>query len=124
MQELPRYPKARPDFQAPGPRVLIEKDIDFEEDDESPSPAASDEVDEVNSYGHPKIRYYESPRILGKLYRAIDEHQFFAQIQAQSGPRDVKSRSLIDSVWKYVEDKTPLVQWRHHLELATNVKEK
>ena len=124
MQQLPRYPKARPDFQAPGPRVLIEKDINLEDEQESLSPMSNDEVDEVNSYGPPKVRYYESQKILGKLYRAIDEHQFLAQIQAQTGATALKNRSLIEKVWQYVNDKTRLIQWRHHIDFAENAKEK
>lgn len=123
---LPRYPKARPDFQAPGPRVLIEKNIDFEEEDQTTPPDENDELDEVASYGPPKIRYYESPKIIGKLYRKIDEHKFFEEIQMQSGMSGLHSRnthSLANAVWEYVREKTALIEWQHYVQFAEDVKE-
>lgn len=79
------------------------------------------------SYGPPKIRYYESPKILGKLYREIDEHKFFEEIQAQSGMsglRSRKTRSLADVVWEYVREKTALIEWQHYIQFAKDVKER
>ena len=78
-------------------------------------------------YGPPKIRYYESPKILGKLYRKIDEHKFFKEIQAQSGMSGLhsrKTRSLADAVWEYVREKTMLIEWQHYIEFAKDVKER
>lgn len=79
------------------------------------------------SYGPPKIRYYESPKILGKLYREIDEHRFFEEIQAQSGLSVLyssKARSLADPVWKYVRERTALIEWQHYIQFAKDVKER
>ena len=126
VRKLPKYPKARPDFQAPGPHVLVEKSIALkeEEEDEVSSPVASNELEEVADYGPPKHRYYASEKILGKLYRDIDESQFLAEIQSPSGSRHAESRSLVDAIWLYVRDKTAMIQWRHYLEFAQNVKDK
>ncbi|CAF9923800.1 MAG: hypothetical protein ALECFALPRED_002550 [Alectoria fallacina] len=124
--ELPKYPKARPDFLAPGPRVLVEKNINFEEADLSTPPDEDNELDEVASYGPPKVHYYESQKVLGKLYREIDEHKFFMAIQEQSrmpGFNPGKTHSLADAVWKYACDKTALIQWQHYLNWAKDVKD-
>ncbi|KAL9130783.1 MAG: hypothetical protein Q9217_001131 [Psora testacea] len=123
ISDLPKFPKARPDFQAPGPQVLIAKDIALEADEAMPSPVGDDELEEAAAFGPPQHPYYQSEKILGKLYRNIDEHQFFAQIQAHTAHAHQKASSLVDSVWKYVKDKTALIQWKHHLEFAYNVKE-
>lgn len=124
--DLPRYPKARPDFQAPGPRVLVEKNINFEEEDLSTSPDEDDELNEAASYGPPKLRYYESQKVLGKLYREIDEHKFFEAIQEQSRMPSInrgKVRSLADAVWNYVCEKTALIQWEHYESWARDVRD-
>lgn len=127
-EKLPKYPKIRPDFQAPGPRVLIEKSIKFEDEDEAEafSIEHNDEVDEVASYEPTRFRYYESQKILGQLYREIDEQQFFDQMQKQSksaGLGNTSGRSLADVVWKYVRDKTTLIQWDHYIEFARATKD-
>ena len=123
--ELPKYPKCRPDFQAPGPQVLIEdKAVLLEQQDVETPPDGDDEFDEVAAYGPQRHRYYASEKVLGKLYRNIDEHQFFAKIKAQSGSRSSENRSVIPGVWKYVEEKTRLIQWRHYTDFALNVMEK
>ena len=124
---MPNYPKARPDFQAPGPRVLVEKAISFEEVDSLTPLDEDDELNEVASYGPPRLRYYESQNVLGKLYRDIDEHKFFEAIQEQSRmPRlnPGKTRSLADAVWTYVREKTALIQWQHYLPWAKDVRDK
>lgn len=121
---MPKYPKARPDFQAPGPRVLVEKSINFAEADESEFPPGEDEFEEVAGYGPRQLYYYRSEKILGKLYREIDEHQFLEQLQGQSLPTTLTNQSLTETVWKYVSRKTVLIQWNHLLEFARDIKEK
>ena len=126
-QELPKYPKFRPDFQAPGPRVLIEKDINFEEEESKSTQDEDNEVDEVESYGPSKLRYYESQKVLGKLYREIDEQVFFEQIQKQSRASTLnpsKTQSLADAVWAYVSQKTVLIQWQHYMQFAEDVRDR
>lgn len=125
-KDLPRYPKFRPDFQAPGPRVLIEKDINFEEENESSTPDEDKDLDEVASYGPQKLRYYESRKVLGKLYREIDEFETLKAIQEHSRPTSIDrnaTRSLTDAVWNYVNQKTALILWEHHKDFARDVKD-
>ena len=105
---------------------MIEKTIKFDEEDiEEPPQDTNDELDELESYEPSKIRYYESPKALGKLYRDIDERVFLQQIQAQShskGP--LGGHDLLSVVWNYVRDRTALIQWDHCLEFAKDVKDK
>ena len=121
---MPKWPRARPDFQAPGPRVLVEKTVSFEEAEADQPPDESDEVEELASYGPPKALYYESDKVLGKLYRDIDEHKFFEDIDSLSQRTELTSYSLIEAVWSYVKKKTALIQWQHYIEFAKDVKEK
>lgn len=105
----------------------MEKNLSFEETDLSNPPDEDNEVDEVASYGPSKLRYYESKKVLGKLYREIDEHRFFEAIQEQSrmsSNNPGKTHSLADAVWKYVRDKTVLIQWQHHLTWAKDVRDR
>ncbi|KAL9017000.1 MAG: hypothetical protein Q9185_005649 [Variospora sp. 1 TL-2023] len=120
LKKMPKSSNVRPDFQAPGPRVLIEnaikiEDIDAEDDDE-------DEEDPEETA--PATRYYESPKVLGKLYRAIDEQDFFTAIQRQSqASRSYQQSSLAIRLWDYVKHKTALIQYQHYLDFARDVKD-
>ena len=103
----------------------MDKDVIFEED----LPTPLDEDDELNEItkGPPTIRYYASEKVLGKLYREIDEHNFFKEIQKQSRmPSTIpgQTHSLADAVWNYVRDQTALIQWEHYKPWARDVKEK
>ncbi|KAL9594745.1 MAG: hypothetical protein Q9219_006857 [cf. Caloplaca sp. 3 TL-2023] len=119
LSKTPKSSRVRPDFQAPGPRVLIEKTIKLEEANEEEDDG-EDELEDMT----PVTQYYRSEKVLGKLYRAIDEHDFFAEIQRQSGTSLPAGRpSLAEKVWDYVQQKTALIQYHHHLEFARNVKD-
>lgn len=122
MSKLPRFSNTRPDFQAPGPRVLIKENVNLQEDE----PDESDENEEVEEISLPRIKYYESRKVLGKLYRAIDEHQVFERIQqysrAPQGSLTAK-QSCLDLVWEYVQKATALIQWEHLLNWAWGIKE-
>ena len=124
---MPKWPKARPDFLAPGPRVLVDKAVVFEEEEELDSPGDHDlELHEVASYEAPQIHYYESTKVLGQLYRDIDEQKFFQDIQKQSRPSTSSAstnKSLADAVWKYVLEKVALIQWRHWLDFAKDIRD-
>ena len=122
--DLPKYPKARPDFQAPGPHVLIEENITIDDDDDSSSPLKDDELDERASFDPPRNRYYQSEKVLGRLYRDIDEHAFLKELHAHSKPQNPGGNSLLEAVWQFVRGKTALIQWRHHLDVADNIREK
>ena len=122
LSNLPRLSTSRPDFQAPGPRVLIEEKVNLQ-DDESDD---SDESEEIEGTSLPRIKYYESGKVLGKLYRAIDEHGIFERIQQYSrAPQNMlrAKQSPLDLVLKYVQDVTALIEWHHHSPWAMEIKE-
>lgn len=123
---MPRTSFVKPDFQAPGPRVLIDNTIELSEGQLPGDISDDDEMEEMTGVSQQRIRYYESQKILGQLYRAIDEQKFFEQIQSQSQiPRGALGgvRSHLDSVWSYVQEKTALIQWQHFTERAKDIKE-
>ena len=120
---MPRISDVRPDFQAPGPRVLIEGDISLLDDESE----RDDDKDENEEPSMPRVRYYQSRKVLGQLYRAIDEHKIFEQIRRYSrAPRGSlkANQNPIDLVWKYVQKVTALIQWDHYTTFAKEVKEK
>ncbi|KAI4233718.1 MAG: hypothetical protein LQ349_004230 [Xanthoria aureola] len=119
LTKIPRSSNVKPDFQAPGPRVLIEKSIAIEADDEQDGDEDDDVVEEA-----PATRYYESTKVLGQLYRAIDEHAFFEQIQRQSRSMRTSHRSsLAEQLWQYVRRETALMQYEHYLPFARDTRD-
>jgi len=120
MSMLPRYNPWRPDFEAPGPYVTITKNDDlFFEPPRTQSSQFGDEDDEFVGY-----RYYQSNKILGKLYRAIDERKIYEEIRQRShvNGSDFSTR-LMKAVWNYVERKVALIQWEHLREWAWDLRE-
>lgn len=115
---------------ASGPRVLIREEIFLH------SPPASDNDDDIDDSEEtmmPKARYYESSKILGKLYRAIDEHKIFLEIQRPVAPpssihsfsanKTIDARSALDLVWEYIHSRTPLVTgWSNYNTFAISAK--
>ncbi|KAL8810430.1 MAG: hypothetical protein Q9200_002580 [Gallowayella weberi] len=120
LTQIPRSSNIRPDFQAPGPRVLIEEAITVEELEDHDADEDDNEVVEETQ----PTRYYRSEKVLGQLYRAIDEHDFFEEIQRHSrSARKPQSFSLAEEVWKFVREKTALIQYKHYLPFARDIKE-
>ena len=66
MSRCPQYPKFRPDFMAPSPRVAVSAPglLELVQEDENSDPAF--EGLDVERRGY---RYYESEKVLGSLYR-------------------------------------------------------
>ncbi|KAL8801528.1 MAG: hypothetical protein Q9182_004370 [Xanthomendoza sp. 2 TL-2023] len=120
LTKIPRSSNIRPDFQAPGPRVLIQESVTVEELEDHD---ADEDDNEVMEEAQP-ARYYRSEKILGQLYRAIDEHDFFEKIQRHSrSVRKPQSFSLAEEVWKFVREKTALIEYTHYLPFARDIKE-
>lgn len=123
MKGRPRYNSYRPDFMAPGPHIAVQKDkpLSF---DARPEPVKRDD-DDFQPY-----KYYESDKILGKLYRAIDEREVFYSVQSQ-GPSHMnevgRSRGSISpvlkGVWTYLQRQCQGIQWKHHLERARGIRD-
>ena len=105
----------------------MEENINFEDEDLQNLPDEDNEFDEVASYGPQKLRYYPSEKVLGKLYREIDEYEFFEAIQKQarmSRTNPGKTHSLAEAVWNYVRNVTALIQWEHYTSWAKDVKDR
>ncbi|KAJ9497555.1 hypothetical protein H2202_006979 [Exophiala xenobiotica] len=73
-KSIPRSPAYRPDFMAPTASTKVEKGIK--------RPADVD-VDVTPNRGR-GYRYYESDRVLGRLYRAVDEDTFFQDLEDET----------------------------------------
>ncbi|KAL8393795.1 hypothetical protein RB595_003517 [Gaeumannomyces hyphopodioides] len=73
MKELPRTNRYRPDFLSPGPIAhLHDKDEILMEQYHAPDP------DEELEHGEaPRFKYYKSDKILGELYREVDEEKIW-----------------------------------------------
>ncbi|KIX94715.1 uncharacterized protein Z520_09405 [Fonsecaea multimorphosa CBS 102226] len=67
-KRIPRAPGYRPDFMAPSASTIVEKGIKRPEEAALPD-------------GRQRYRYYESDRILGRLYRAVNEDTFFDDLE-------------------------------------------
>jgi hypothetical protein len=123
LSKLPRSKPHRPDFMAPGPRYRIEKQgIQFIEEMED-----DDEEEDVVTALDPEgtqMRYYESQRILGRLYRAIDERDFLKELQKLSKTSSIAAKpTLIDQTCQYAVGQTRLVQWAHQKHHARDIRE-
>ncbi|CCC05810.1 unnamed protein product [Sordaria macrospora k-hell] len=116
--ELPRPPRYRPDFLVNRPDVKIhdKSKIDLEEQYLKPD---NDDDDDT-----PRYKYYASKKLLGKLYRAVDETKIWT--------RDIKLEVLSDgpSFWDELERSLLKrigtigeVRWKHRLDEARRIRE-
>ncbi|KAF3927885.1 hypothetical protein ABW20_dc0105360 [Dactylellina cionopaga] len=97
--EIPRTPTTRPDFLAPSPSVRFvsgklrlhstTEDADSDDEDEgSDSNILTSSVDADDPFAAEKrYLYYESPKALGHLFRAIDEFQFVKMWESTASRR-------------------------------------
>jgi hypothetical protein len=124
MSQLPRYPRFRPDFMAPTPRIQltetgeleIEELADFDDD-------AFEGIDEERK----PLRYYRSEKVLGYLYRNIDEKKFLDDIHDHHGSKvrtGVSSYGLMGKLCNYVIHHATMygVLYDHHMEFARDVR--
>jgi hypothetical protein len=112
---------------APGPHVTIIKREAIAFVEEKLHSGEADDDDDVQEY-----RYYESDKINGKLYRAIDEREVFKDIQqmglTETGP-GAKSRSdysnthLMDQVWDFVTRRCKSLHWGHLIDWARDIRD-
>lgn len=113
---------------APGPRVTLEQgrpkfddpdDVEQEDEDEDGNLTAS--PTDTGSMQH-----YKSDKVLGKLYRAIDEETFFTNLQGNSSQlinRSASDQSLLLRLWAHVEKRAALIQWTHHSLWAREIRD-
>ncbi|KAM7201330.1 RNA-dependent RNA polymerase 1 [Rhypophila sp. PSN 637] len=118
LDQLPRAPKWRPDFLAPGPQAVIhEKGVI-----EMESYIHQDNDDEEDE-GGPSHRYYYSDRVLGKLYRAVDEEKIWNEDVRRVLPPGGASfwDQLITGFQKRIKT-VGKVDWRHRSEEARRLR--
>jgi len=104
---------------APGPRVLISKekivhDLDRQENDDD---------DEFLR----RQDYYPSNKILGKLYREIDEDEFLQELQQENYREQGDDEGdVLERLWRYMKVQTngllPGEQWQEYSEFASDLR--
>ncbi|KAK3321315.1 RNA dependent RNA polymerase-domain-containing protein [Cercophora scortea] len=121
MIELPKceHPKWRPDFLARGPVVTIHDKSAIEMDQYTHQ---DDEEDEDNEDG-PRHKFYRSDKLLGGLYRAIDEENIWAEDIKQTVPTGGASfwDELITGLHERVKSVAD-IRWEPRLEEAHRIR--
>lgn len=70
----------------------------------------------------PKIRYYKSGRVLGKLYRNINEAPLLKELHNASGNTSSHTTDVLESLWRYVEQQTQGFEYVHLIDEAWDIK--
>ncbi|KAJ8612959.1 hypothetical protein MRB53_037167 [Persea americana] len=119
--------RCKPDYMAYAPGLVIhpQNGISLNNEDET---AEDRDDDPVANLDHSKASlYYESPKVLGQLYRNIDERKFLSDfhdptsgIGAGAGARE---DSLMGKIVKYIGKSTHLIHYSHHWNLACEIRE-
>ncbi|EDN94048.1 hypothetical protein SS1G_09915 [Sclerotinia sclerotiorum 1980 UF-70] len=78
---------------------------------------AMDEEDEVSN-----IKYYESQKTCGMLYRAIDERQVFEDIQRLDMQAN-DTPDVMQHVWEFVKSRSQGILWQHLRNDAMEIKD-
>ncbi|OCT51734.1 RNA-directed RNA polymerase [Cladophialophora carrionii] len=123
LTKLPRSNHFRPDFMAPGPHVVIEKakPLNFA------APPESRDDDDDDDEDRPAYRYYESDKVLGKLFRAIDEYKILSTVQSAARAERLhfaqQPQSVLKAVWGNVYQRCQFVKWREHVPRAVGIRD-
>ncbi|KAL2262909.1 hypothetical protein VTK26DRAFT_9050 [Humicola hyalothermophila] len=78
MSELPRANSWRPDFLASGPAIEIHDKSAIRLDQHTVREDGGDDDDDAGDEG-PRHRYYYSDKILGRLFRSVDEQKIWSE---------------------------------------------
>ncbi|KAG0643426.1 RNA dependent RNA polymerase-domain-containing protein [Tuber brumale] len=118
--DFPKATFAKPDFMAPGPRILIKREPEFVEENAVPD----DDDDDEDT---PTL-YYESEKVLGKLYREIDETAFLREVQGtmhrERRARNVDEGAVVRGIWEWLEGAIPSkYKWKDYIGVAAELKE-
>lgn len=72
-----------------------------------------------------RLRYYKSNKILGKLYRSIDEKKFFDQMKRDfEAKRPITATgSIVRQVENYIDRETKGFLWEHHRQFAEDTRQ-
>ena len=101
------------------PRIHISESLEVLLEE---SETTIDDGDDDDDDDRPRMRFYKSNKVLGSLYRAIDEQQFLNSIQ-KAANTGTQSTSALKKVWNYVEQETLGFQWNHLLDIYKDIKE-
>ncbi|KAI0598678.1 rna-dependent rna polymerase [Biscogniauxia sp. FL1348] len=120
LRSLTRTGKARPDFLAPAPpaNIVDLTEIAFE------APVAPSMDEDEDDYTGPKYEFYSSKKVLGKLYRAINEKRIWKneihKTVSQGGP------SVWDEVIAHINrtcERLGNINWQNALEEANSIRQ-
>lgn len=118
MKLMPKFAPVRPDFMAPGPNIKIEKlEGLLLEQSKSTWQDDQDEEEDFSPY-----KYYTSHKILGKLFRAIDEHDIFSELHSYRMISRT-SQDLLSQLWDHVARNTRMIPWHQHLSDAQEIRD-
>jgi len=114
---------AKPDFMAHAPRLIVDAEgVNLEEID----PLEHEDFDAVHALDPDRRRplYYRSTKILGKLYRAIDETQFVKNMHSHLTPNNTPegSQTLLTQIWAHVKQRVAYIQWNHLVPMAREIR--
>ncbi|KAE9983037.1 hypothetical protein BLS_005054 [Venturia inaequalis] len=122
MNKLPKFDRRiKPDFMAPGPHVTIdslEASLQFvEQDEKNPhDPVATLDPDQR------KMVYYKSDKVLGRLFRMIDEKGFYDQLRASTHADAGPQASVLKRVLEYVLKASEGLLYAQYLNLAKDIR--
>ncbi|RPA83493.1 RdRP-domain-containing protein [Ascobolus immersus RN42] len=104
MTKLPRASKARPDFMSPVPLMKVGTAGTSGNDRIRLEPVKHErDFDDEDAEDAGVWKYYESFKILGKLFRSVNEQEILVNIQnTKRAPRD--DNHLLMEVFKYARD--------------------
>ncbi|CAO2656156.1 Nn.00g049590.m01.CDS01 [Neocucurbitaria sp. VM-36] len=126
MSQIPRGSDyIRPDFMAPGSNFVINElgaaELEELEQDDVDEP----DVVSVLDADKIKTRYYRSEKILGVLYRDIDEKKFFNKMKNdfEMFRHTWGGESLVQKLARYIDRETQGILWNHYHDFAEEVRE-
>ena len=121
MKQLPKYDRLRPDFMAPSPRIHVTEtgEVEIEGLDE----INDDAFEGIDEERRP-LRYYKSHKVLGELYRNIDENRFLDGIHQHNQRRQRSSHGFMTKFCDYVLHQASLygVLYEGYMDLARDIR--
>ncbi|KAK2748106.1 hypothetical protein FQN57_001229 [Myotisia sp. PD_48] len=119
VMRIPPGIRYRPDFMAPSPRIPIAESLDALAD---PAQTVLEEDDDEDD-DRPRTRFYRSNKILGHLYRGIDEQDFLRNLHKIARTDPYSGTSTLQKVWNYIHEETKGFQWDHYVDDSIKIKE-
>lgn len=98
-----------------GPHITVLKDKPM-------AFSASEAAERDDDDDTPTYRFYESDKILGKLFRAIDENEVFADVQQMKNPRKA-TKSVLGGIFEYIKQNCELSLVDFYMERARGIRE-